>query len=104
MGKGRHRSQDLDQALSIQLAGSTAGRNELCQSDVAHLASQARVGRIPIRGRPGCRPFESLRDRSRSDCSSRVAKHIRDAPALPTRPGRAQRVFRAWEGSGTVGP
>jgi hypothetical protein len=30
--------QDLDQVLSAQLAGSTAGRNELRQSQFAHQA------------------------------------------------------------------
>jgi hypothetical protein len=81
MGKGRHRSQDLDQALSIQLAGSTAGRNELCQSDVVHTASPARVDRIPIRAQPGCRSLESphrvidyFEPRSRCEAYTRCAR------------------------------
>jgi len=37
--------QDLDQALSGELAGSTAGRNELRQSNVVHIASCVSGGR-----------------------------------------------------------
>jgi len=40
MAKRRHRLQDLDQALGVQLAGSTTGRNELRESDLAHPASR----------------------------------------------------------------
>jgi len=51
MAKRRHRLQDLDQALSVQLAGSTAGRNELRESNLVHPVSRVAILRDHIRER-----------------------------------------------------